>query len=475
MDKIRMLLDRAAVTGQATVEDLKALVSAAVQDRDGRQLEAIDQILRDEVAFRHDSMRRTLTAAKAANRALLASEQRDFDAAQLDADAIEDAQRQFLAVHAGDFKTPAQRVTLPRHQFENARSAAPEARPGSLVQIRSGQSVSDFVRATTREPVITEPLSFGEVVRAAITGRRDRLNDSEARALGEGLITGGAVLVGDQLAASIIDLARSLSIVFRAGATVIPMATASMTIAKLTGDPTAAWKGENLTQTASDHTFGALILNAKSLQVLTKASLELIEDSPNAATIIENAIAQAIALEFDRACLFGTGTAQEPRGLYNDASVPTVTLNSGAAEVPTSFDFMLNAKASVESYNGVVNGFVYNPRTQATLDKLKEAVSNASLAPPPALAGIPRYLSNQIPVNLVAGAHDHASAMITGDWTKLAVGLRVSFEFAASREAGDATGGAFSAAQVWLRGRMRGDVAVLLPGHFHVTKGILEA
>ena len=60
-----------------------------------------------------------------------------------------------------------------------------------------------------------------------------------------------------------------------------------------------------------------------------------------------------------------------------------------------------------------------------------------------------------------------------GDFEQLYIGTRADLRLEITRIAGDSTGGAFRAMQVWLRAYLRTDVALARPEHFVVIDGII--
>ena len=66
------------------------------------------------------------------------------------------------------------------------------------------------------------------------------------------------------------------------------------------------------------------------------------------------------------------------------------------------------------------------PRTVTSLANLKEATSNAYLAPPSSL--LPILPTKQIPINLTVGTSSDCSEIYTGQWDQLAIGIRRDFE-----------------------------------------------
>ena len=65
------------------------------------------------------------------------------------------------------------------------------------------------------------------------------------------------------------------------------MPTNELTIAHVDSGPTAYWRPEGSAVTASGVTFGKYTLRSKTLACIIPITLELLEDAPNAAQIVE--------------------------------------------------------------------------------------------------------------------------------------------------------------------------------------------
>jgi HK97 family phage major capsid protein len=90
--------------------------------------------------------------------------------------------------------------------------------------------------ATTDQAVIGTHGSLGNLIRSMST-------------------SSGSVIVPTIWASSIIDRARNLAAVLRAGAAIIPMDANTVQIGRLIGDLTAAFRAKGSTITASDPIF----------------------------------------------------------------------------------------------------------------------------------------------------------------------------------------------------------------------------
>ena len=103
---------------------------------------------------------------------------------------------------------------------------------------------------------------------------------------------------------------------------------------RLLTDPTAVWRQETVAVNASEVTFDRVVLRPKVLAVNIPISIELLEDSSNAATAIETAIQGSIGAAMDLAILAGTGASAEPEGIRNNGNVNTI----GSVSTPTNYD-----------------------------------------------------------------------------------------------------------------------------------------
>jgi HK97 family phage major capsid protein len=332
--------------------------------------------------------------------------------------------------------------------------------------LKPEQRMVDFVRGTY--PAEHEGLSLGRFVRGFITGNWDNA-DLERRAMAEGTVGAGGALVPTPLSARVIDNLRNQATVLRAGAMAIPMASSTLKLARLKTDPTAAWTAENAEITATDGEFEQVTFNAFKLAGLVKASVELIEDAANADAAIENALAEVLALEMDRAALFGAGTT-EPKGIhaYANTIVPEHSMGNNGGQI-TNFDPFSTAYFKCVTNNVMPSAVIYAPRTAETIDKLKTGSTLEPLPPPPSFAGLAKFITNQVPVNLTQGTANNASSAFVGDFAGLGIGIRTQLVLEASRTAGDA----FKMGQVHIRAYLRGDIQLLRPKAFTVIRGIL--
>lgn len=306
-------------------------------------------------------------------------------------------------------------------------------------------------------------LNVGALVRGMATGRWLGA-EREQRALSGASDVGGGFALNVPTAAWIIDLARAKSVVVPAGAMTIPMDSAELKIACLDADVTAYWRPENVAITESEPQFGMFTMRSYTVAALAKMSVELVEDAPNAAQLVEDSIAAALGREFDRVGLMGSGV-QEPHGIYGTEGVQTIT----AVGALDGYDKFSEAVQKIAEQNGQAKSLIMAPRTAGEIDRLKNGEGDP-LESCPSWATIGKFVTTQIPITLGGGTETIA---IVGDFSQLLLGLRTDVKLEVSRQAADASGSAFGKLQVWVRAYLRGDVCVSRPAHFCTLSGIV--
>jgi HK97 family phage major capsid protein len=221
------------------------------------------------------------------------------------------------------------------------------------------------------------------------------------------------------LSAELIDRMRAATVCMSLGARVVPLSSDNLSVARLATDPVAAWRLENAPVAESDPTF-------ERLAVLVKASVEVLQDSVNIESALQNAFARSMAVQVDQVALAGSGTAPEPRGIRNTSGVHEIT---GAGAL-ASYDPLIDLAAKVWGANAAVTGIVMSPREYATLGKLKDT-TNAALPVPPIIADIPRRMTTSVSITEAPGT---ASTVYLGDWAQLWFGVRTQLRVEVLKE-----------------------------------------
>lgn len=359
--------------------------------------------------------------------------------------------------HGGDPRRPHGGVATARGVDDGFGPEIPD-----LIDIRTSgltreMRVADHVRQLGKE---RHDLTPGAYLRAMFTGAK---TEAERRALSEGSNSAGGFTVPDLLSAQFIDAARKAATVFQAGAITIPLESDNVSIAKVASDPAPAWRAENAAVAESDPTFAQVTFIPRSLAVLVKCSRELLMDSVNMETLLPQIMASAMAVELDRVALFGTGTAPQPRGIANFAGVQEVAHDAALA----SYGPLIAARTLVKTANHeAVSAYIMHPRDEGTLAGLT-ATDGQPLMLPPAIASVPMLASTSVPADEGAGTNE--STIITGDFTKLMIGIRHEIQIEVLRELFAGNG------QIGFIAHLRADVAATHENAFTKITGIVPA
>ena len=305
-------------------------------------------------------------------------------------------------------------------------------------------------------------IALGDAMRALATGPR---NDFERKALAEGTTTAGGFTVAAPLATWYIDRLRARSVVIQAGARTIPMESSTLAMARLDSDPSIGWRGENDGIAEGDPTFSRVTLTAKSLAGIVRVSRELLADTVNAGAMLEQAFLNVMALELDRAAIWGDGTGDSPLGIANVSGINEVSMGTNGAAL-TGYGPLIDAIYELQLDNvGQVTAGIMHPRTGAALAKLVDTNGNP-LVEPKMSADVPRMPTTAAPINETQGTATNASSIVYGDFSQLFIGMREEINIRTLSEAFAGNG------QIAFLVHARADIAAAHNASFCRLKGI---
>lgn len=415
----------------------------------------LNQMKEKRAALIRDA-RAIIVAADAEGRALTADESRQFDAITNEADVLT------RKVEAAEAQAEGHRRSI-----EGRLGRGDTDVTDRTVALTNEQRMEDWVAARGLDGGVEDPaaLDFGRYVRGIALGDW-RGAEAERRAMSEGTGSAGGFIVPTPLSARVIDKARSLTRVFQAGATTVPMSSQTLKMGRVSGDPTAEWKAENAAITASDITLEQIEFKAKTLIAQIKASRELVEDAQGLEDVIVNCFAEKLALELDRVALLGSGTGEEPKGLTSYASgVNVVSMGTNGAAL-TNWDKVLDAYQDVRDDNHEPNGaMILAPRTLRTVGGFKDT-TNQPLRRPFDLESARLLSTTQVPITQTQGTATNASSIYLGNWAQLMYGIRSELHIVVLHER-------FSDNhQIGFTAWLRADVQLAHPEAFAIVKGI---
>src|SRR6266508_3351581 len=351
-----------------------------------------------------------------------------------------------------------------------------------------------FVRLSDRRPAaVAAGQSFADhpvvaAYRQAETRREEAVvgqHGSLGSLLNSMSTTSGSAVVPTVWASRIIDRARNIAAVMRAGAQVVPMDAKTVQIGRLTTDPTAAFRAEGSTVTASDPVFDNVVLTAKTMSALVIGSMEWFMDSPNVNDVVENAIAAAVALKLDQQALFGgviaggeTGATgfnttfpvpPNPQGILANllANAASSVLGSGAnGTAQTALTYWNEVIQTIflpQSFNESPNALLWNAKLAQQYASGYDSTGQP-LAVPAGIADLQKIVTNQIPIFTQGTMTTRATDLFVGDWSQLLIGQRLQFVVQTLTERYAELG------QIGIIAHWRGDVGVARPRAFAVYR-----
>jgi HK97 family phage major capsid protein len=340
---------------------------------------------------------------------------------KLDVNALDIEQ---ASLEAGD---EGQRAA--RRPIENGTAAAGDDGTGLLTGQRArwvdqrGNPVKVLSRGE-RMATRDEAVGVGDLIRAKVCGAR---NEAESRALAGSTDSAGGFTVPAPLAAQFIDRLRARSVAMQAGAMTVPMDSATLQMARINSDPDCDWKAENAAIAEGDPVFGRVLFSAKTLAGRVPLSRELLEDSTNIGEALEAAFTGAMAVELDRAAIYGDGTGNSPTGVWHTSGINAVSMGTNGAAL-TGYGDILDAMLALKNANAAdPTAMICAPRTEIALAKLVDGELNP-LRVPDLVARVPLLSTTSAPVDEDEGTAENASSIVLGDFRDLLVGMRTELQ-----------------------------------------------
>ncbi len=304
--------------------------------------------------------------------------------------------------------------------------------------------------------------SFGKSIVGIVTGKWD--DDLERKWTTS---TAGAYLLAPEIANEAIELVRPRSVVTQAGAVLLPVTSSGGKIPRVTNVSNATWKAQLDSVSDSTITIDSVDWSPKTLISTVRMSRELFDDTSLAAQLVEQSLLKQMAFQLDYAALMGSGTGQEPQGIFGTANV-NVELGANA---PLSRTMISNAVKKVLDKNFVPNALILNPRDYTTLDQLVDETTDQPLNPFPSYNTLQKFVTAAIPINLGNSASpitNTTSRAFVGDFSQVCFVIREGLTVEASTVSGDA----FAKHAVDIKCYGRFDIAVLNPGAFTVIRDL---
>jgi HK97 family phage major capsid protein/HK97 family phage prohead protease len=158
------------------------------------------------------------------------------------------------------------------------------------------------------------------------------------------------------LTSSFIDLLRNRSFLLSVVSELSGL-VGNIDIPKQLTGPAAEWVGEDTAAASTGITFGLVSLRPKTLSARTEVTRKLLmQNSLGVEALLRADLVRVMALEMDRAGLYGSGANNQPLGLAGVSGINSATW--AAANAPT-FAEIVNMETQIALDNADVNGMAY--------------------------------------------------------------------------------------------------------------------
>jgi len=227
-------------------------------------------------------------------------------------------------------------------------------------------------------------------------------------------------------AGEFIDLLRNTSVCVGLGARVLSGLTGPLSFPTQTAGATVYWVAENsgTDVTASNATLSSVSLAPKTMQGTTAFSRQLMaQSSIDVEGMIRQDLAAGHALAWDLAVLHGSGSNNQPTGIYSASNVNAVAMGG----VPT-FGKLIDMVTEVLKDNALIGTLAF-ATTPGMAGKLAQTVIAASTdtrmiwdgkLTDGTLTGYKAVASNQVSATL-GGGSEHGIAF--GNWSDAMIGM----------------------------------------------------
>jgi HK97 family phage major capsid protein/HK97 family phage prohead protease len=181
-----------------------------------------------------------------------------------------------------------------------------------------------------------------------------------------GAQTGSGLVDTNLMTGSFIDLLRNKTTIMALGTSMGGL-VGNVDVPKQTGGATAYWLGEGDDATEGTPTIGQLSLSPKTVGAYTDITRRLMmQSTPDAEGIVRRDLLNAMAQAIDYAGYYGSGTANQPRGLKNYTGINGVDFASAAA--PTYAE-LVRMETEIAADNADIGqmGYAMNARMRGYL------------------------------------------------------------------------------------------------------------
>jgi HK97 family phage major capsid protein/HK97 family phage prohead protease len=242
--------------------------------------------------------------------------------------------------------------------------------------------------------------------------------------------TAGGNLVATELSSDFISLLKNASVLAQTGSTILTGLSGNISIPRQGSQQQSYWIGEGSNVTESDMTIEQVNMTPRTIGAMTDISRKLlIQSSLDVESLVRSSLASSVALEIDRAALYGLGSSSEPLGLHNVTGIATENVGNN----DPSFGDVVNMESDISVGNALTGSLAYVTRANiagAMKVKTKDSGSGRFVNEDGVVNGYPLYVSNQV----------EAGDIWFGNWSELILGYWSGLDLQVDPYTGGASG-----------------------------------
>jgi HK97 family phage major capsid protein len=241
---------------------------------------------------------------------------------------------------------------------------------------------------------------------------------------------GGNLVAAETLASSFIELLRNRMAMMQAGVTMLSGLQGNISIPRQTSAATAYWVGEGSSPTESQQAIDQVNMTPKTVGAFVDYSRRLLlQSSIDVEGMVRADLARVIALELDRAAIYGSGSSNQPLGLVNTTGIGTQTITTYG-----TFAEYIGMETDVAAANADAGSlrYIINATARGALKSTeKSATSTAQFVfQDNEINGYPVIVSNQLTNN----------DCLFGDFSQFVVGMWSGLDLTVDPYAGSTAG-----------------------------------
>lgn len=240
---------------------------------------------------------------------------------------------------------------------------------------------------------------------------------------------GGNLVATELLSGSFIELLRNRMAMMQAGVSMLTGLQGNISIPRQTSAATAYWVGEGGSPTESQQAIDQVNMTPKTVGAFVDYSRRLLlQSSIDVERMVRDDLARVIALELDRAAIYGTGSANQPLGLVNTSGIGSQSLTNAG-----TFAELIGMETDVATANADAGAmrYIMNAAARGALKSTSKIGSEAQFVwENGEVNGYPVIVSNQLQSN----------DALFGDFSQFVVGMWSGLDLTVDPYAGATAG-----------------------------------